>query len=67
MLGLNIYSYIEDVDVQFYNTQRSLAKKMDILDWIPVSYVKEIVQGDESMLDMTRIINLEEIAMRAPF
>ena len=32
MSGLNIYSYVEDVDVQFYRTQKSLAKRMDILD-----------------------------------
>ena len=43
MLGLNIYSYIEDANVKFYKTRRSLAKKMGILDWIPGSYVKEIV------------------------
>ena len=45
MSGLNIYSYVEDADVQFYRTQKSLAKRMDILDWIPRSYVDEIVQG----------------------
>ena len=32
MLGLNIYSYIEDANVLFYKTQISLARKMDILD-----------------------------------
>ena len=34
MLGLSIYSYIDDGDVQFYKMQKTLAKKMDILDWI---------------------------------
>ena len=65
MLGLNIYSYIEDGDLQFYKTQKSLAKKMDILDWIPGSYVDEVVQGGENPLDRTRQINPEEMAMRA--
>lgn len=32
MLGLNVYNYIDNVDMQFYNTQKVLAKKMDILD-----------------------------------
>lgn len=31
MLGLNVYSYVEDADVPFYKTSKSLAKKMDIL------------------------------------
>lgn len=39
---------------------------MDIFDWIPGSYVNEIIQGDENPLDMARHINLEEIAMRTP-
>ena len=39
---------------------------MDILDWIPGSYVEEIVQGGENPLDMARRVNPEEIAMRAP-
>ena len=65
MLGLNIYSYIEDGDLQFYKTQKSLAKKMDILDWIPGSYVDEVVQGGENPLDRARRINPEEMAMRA--
>ena len=50
MLGLNIYSYIEDGDLQFYRTQKSLAKNMDILDWIPGSYVNEVVQGVKTLL-----------------
>ena len=65
MLGLNIYSYIEDGDLQFYRTQKSLAKKMDILDWILGSYVDEVVQGGENPLDRARRINPEEMAMRA--
>ena len=43
MPGLNIYSYVKDVVDQFYKTQKSLAKIMDILDWIPGSYINEIV------------------------
>ena len=66
MFGLNIYSYVEDADVQFYRTQKSLAKRMDILDWIPGSYVGKIVQRGENPLDMARRIDLEEFAMRAP-
>lgn len=38
---------------------------MDILDWIPGSCAKEVVQGGVSPLDMARQINLEEMAMRA--
>jgi hypothetical protein len=66
MSGLNIYSFVDESDIQFYKTQRSLAKKMDILDWIPGSYVEEIVQGGENPLDMARRINPEEFAFRAP-
>ena len=66
MSGLNIYSYVEDADVQFYRTQKSLAKRMDILDWIPGSYVEEIVEGGENPLDMARRINPGEFVMRAP-
>ena len=65
MSVLNIYSYVEDADVQFYRTQKSLAKRMDILDWIPGSYVEEIVQGGKNPLDMARRINPEEFAMWA--
>lgn len=65
MFGWNIYSYIEDGDLQYYKTQKSLAKKMDILDWIPGSYVDEIVQRGENPLDKARRINPEEMAMRA--
>ena len=67
MLGLNIYSYIEDGDVQFYRTQKALAKKMDILDWIPGSYAEEVVQGGESPLDIARRINYEDMAMTTVF
>ena len=48
MLELNIYSYIEDGDFQFYRWQRSLAKKMDILDWIRGSYLNKIVERGEN-------------------
>ena len=43
ILGLNIYPYVEDKDVQFYKAQKVLAKKMDILDWIPGAFEKEFV------------------------
>jgi len=66
LLGLNVYSYIDDVDIQIYKTQISLAKNIDTLDWIPGSYVKEIVQGGENPLDRVRCVNLEEVAMRGP-
>ena len=66
MSGLNIYSFVDESDIQIYKTQRCLAKKMDILDWIPGSYVEEIVQGGENPLDMARRINPEEFALRAP-
>ena len=66
MLGLNIYSYIEASDIQFYKTQRALAKKMDVLDWIPGSYAEEILQGGENPLDMARRINPDENALRPP-
>ena len=64
MLGLNVYSYIEDVDIKFYKNQRALAKKMDIADWIHGIYHHEdIVQGGESLIDRARRMNLEEIAI----
>jgi hypothetical protein len=66
LLGLNVYSYIDDVDIQIYKTQISLAKKIDILDWIPGSYIEEIVQGGENLLDRVRCVNLKEVAMRGP-
>ena len=56
MLGLNVYSYIEDSDMQFCKTQKALAKKMDVLDWLPGSYEEEVVQGGESPLDRARRI-----------
>src|SRR5450631_2225946 len=65
MSGLYIYSYIEDGDLPFYRAQKSLAKKMDILDWIPGSYVDEVVQGGENPLDRARRINPEEMTVRA--
>lgn len=54
ILGLNIYSYIEDNDLAFYKTQKSSARKMDVLDWLLMSYQEEIVKGGENPLDMTR-------------
>ena len=62
---MNIYSFIEDGDLQFYRTKKSLAKKMDILDWIPGSYVDKVVQGGENPLDRARRIDPEQMAMRA--
>jgi hypothetical protein len=38
MMGLNVYPYIEEVDISFYKAQRSVARKMHVLDWIPKSY-----------------------------
>ena len=66
MLGLKVYSYIEDNDLQFYKTQKAIAKRMDILDWIPGSYVEEIVEGGENPMDMARRVNPEEFVQRAP-
>ena len=66
MLGLNVYSYVDLNDIQFYKAQKSLAKKMDILDWIPGSYAEETVEGGESPLDKARRVNPEELAMRVP-
>jgi len=65
MLGLNIYSYVEDNDVPLYKIQRSLPKKMDMLNWIHGSYFEEILEEGENPLDMARRINLEENAMKA--
>lgn len=66
MSGLNIYSYVDYADIKFYRAQKALAKRMDILDWIPGAYVEEIVQGGENPLDMARRISMDENAMRAP-
>ena len=60
MLGLNVYSYVEDTDVQFYKGQRATAKKMDILDWIPGGYVEEIV---ENPMDRAKRVIVEESAL----
>lgn len=60
MLGLNVYSYVEDTDVQFYKGQRATAKKMDILDWIPGGYVEEIV---ENPMDRARRVVVDESAL----
>jgi hypothetical protein len=67
MLGLNVYSYVDASDVQFYKNQRSLAKKMDILDWIPGSYNEETVEGGQSPHDRTRRVNPAELAMMVPY
>jgi hypothetical protein len=45
MLGLNVYSFIEDADIAFYRAQRALAKKMDMLEWLPGSYQDGILDG----------------------
>src|ERR1700738_4018289 len=66
MLGLKVYSYVDVNDIQFYKAQKSLAKKMDILDWIPGSYAEETVEGGESSLDRARRVHPEELAMRVP-
>jgi hypothetical protein len=67
MLGLNVYSYVDASDVQFYKNQRSLAKKMDILDWIPGSYAEETVEGGESPQDRARHVDPAELAMMVPY
>lgn len=45
MLGLNIYSYVEDDDIKFYKAQKPIARKMDVLDWIPGAFAQEYVMG----------------------
>jgi len=65
MLGLNVYSYVDAASLSFYKTQKSLAKKMDILDWIPGAYMEAIVEGGESPIDRARRVSPEEVAMRA--
>ena len=54
MLGLNVYSFIEDTDITFYRAQRSLAKKMDVLDWLPGSYRESLMDGEGDPLDRAR-------------
>lgn len=34
MLGLNVYSFIDNTNIAFYMAHRILAKKVDILDWL---------------------------------
>ena len=65
MLGLKMYSYIENGDHQFYKTQKAIAKKMDILYLIPGSFVEEVVEGGENPMDMARRVNPTEFATRA--
>jgi hypothetical protein len=65
ILWLNVYSYVEDTNVPFYKNHKSVAKNMDILDWIPRSYMEEIVEGGESSIDRARRVNPEEVSMRA--
>lgn len=45
-------------------TQKALAKKTDLLDWLPGSYEEEIVQGGESPLDRTRRFIPEAVVER---
>lgn len=47
MLGLNVYVYIDGNDTAFYKTQRALAKRMDILDWIPGSYAEDNLENPQ--------------------
>lgn len=65
MLGLNVYSYVEDTDLLFYKRQKSQAKKMDILDWIPGAYMEETVDGGENPIDRVRRVVAEEVSTRA--
>ena len=62
MLGLNVYSYVEDTDVQFYKGRERQRKKMDISDWIPGGYIEEIVEGGESPMDRARRVIVDESA-----
>ena len=61
---MNIYSYVEGFDIQFYKHHKSLARKLDILDYIPGSIIEEKVHGEELPLDMARRINPKEFALR---
>ena len=54
MLGLNVYTFVEDLDIPFYRTQRGLAKKMDVLDWLPGSYREALLDGEGDPLDRAR-------------
>lgn len=67
MLGLNIYSYVEDDDIKFYKAQKSIARKMDVLDWIPGAFAQEYVMGGVRPMDVARRINPEEIVILGPF
>lgn len=67
MLGLKVYSYVDINDSKFYKAQKLLAKKMDVLDWIPGSYAEEIVEGGESPQDRARRVNPAELAMIVPY
>jgi hypothetical protein len=62
---LNVYSYVDAASLSFYKTQKSLAKKMDILDWISGAYMEEIVEGGASPIDRAKRVSPEEVAMRA--
>ncbi len=67
MLGLNIYSFVQDISVQFYKAQKAAARTMDIFDWIPGAYSKDIEQGGLCPMDIARSINDEEFATPVPF
>ena len=54
MLGLKVYSFIEDTDIALYRSHRALAKKMDVFDWLPGSYRVGIVEGEGDPLDRVR-------------
>ena len=67
MLGLNIYSFVQDISVQFYKAQKAAARTMDIFDWIPGAYSKDIEQGGLCPMDIARRIDDEEFATPVPF
>lgn len=66
MLELNIYSYIQETNFQFYKTKKVLVKKMDVLDWLLGSYQEEIVEEGENPLDRARYYLLAKTAQNAP-
>lgn len=54
MLGLIVYSFINVDDIDFYRAQRTLAKKVDVLDWLPGSYLDGVVEGEGYTLARAR-------------
>ena len=67
MLGLKVYNYVDLNNIQFYRAQKMLAKKMDVLDWIPGSSAEETMEVGESPQDRARRVNPAELAMIVPY